>query len=74
MSLLPILLDPVAFIACLLVGAAIGAAQGYWVAYFAAPNFHVAEQEFGINRRQQLWSERSLRSFLNFAGYQFRAW
>ena len=28
---------PIAFIACLLVGAAIGAAQGYWVAYFADP-------------------------------------
>jgi putative multiple sugar transport system permease protein len=32
---------PVAFIACLLVGAAIGAAQGYWVAYFKIPAFIV---------------------------------
>jgi putative multiple sugar transport system permease protein len=32
---------PVAFIACLLVGAAIGAAQGYWVAYFKVPSFIV---------------------------------
>jgi putative multiple sugar transport system permease protein len=30
-----------AFIACLLVGAAIGAAQGYWVAYFKIPSFIV---------------------------------
>src|SRR5437763_7772200 len=30
-----------AFIACLLVGAAIGAAQGYWVAYFGIPSFIV---------------------------------
>src|ERR1700743_2868782 len=32
---------PLAFIACLLVGAAIGAAQGYWVAYFKIPAFIV---------------------------------
>jgi putative multiple sugar transport system permease protein len=32
---------PLAFIACLLVGAAIGAAQGYWVAYFGIPSFIV---------------------------------
>ena len=32
---------PIAFIACLLVGAAIGAAQGYWVAYFKIPSFIV---------------------------------
>ena len=32
---------PTAFIACLLVGAAIGAAQGYWVAYFGIPSFIV---------------------------------
>src|SRR3569832_1357339 len=31
----------VAFIACLLLGAAIGAAQGYWVAYFKIPSFIV---------------------------------
>src|SRR6201987_2916215 len=31
----------VAFIACLLLGAAIGAAQGYWVAYFGIPSFIV---------------------------------
>jgi putative multiple sugar transport system permease protein len=30
-----------AFIVCLLVGAAIGAAQGYWVAYFGIPSFIV---------------------------------
>jgi putative multiple sugar transport system permease protein len=30
-----------AFIACLLLGAAIGAAQGYWVAYFKIPSFIV---------------------------------
>jgi putative multiple sugar transport system permease protein len=30
-----------AFIACLVVGAAIGAAQGYWVAYFKIPSFIV---------------------------------
>lgn len=30
-----------AFVACLLVGAAIGAAQGYWVAYFKIPSFIV---------------------------------
>src|SRR6266568_5009187 len=30
-----------AFLACLLVGAAIGAAQGYWVAYFGIPSFIV---------------------------------
>src|SRR5215471_7530465 len=30
-----------AFIACLAVGAAIGAAQGYWVAYFKIPSFIV---------------------------------
>jgi putative multiple sugar transport system permease protein len=33
--------SPLAFIACLLVGAAIGAAQGYWVAYFGIPSFIV---------------------------------
>src|SRR5437016_5668976 len=33
--------SPIAFIACLLVGAAIGAAQGYWVAYFKIPSFIV---------------------------------
>src|SRR5947209_17505561 len=32
---------PLAFIACLLVGALIGAAQGYWVAYFKIPSFIV---------------------------------
>ena len=32
---------PVAFIACLVVGAAIGAAQGYWIAYFGIPSFIV---------------------------------
>jgi putative multiple sugar transport system permease protein len=32
---------PVAFIACLMVGAAIGAAQGYWIAYFGIPSFIV---------------------------------
>jgi putative multiple sugar transport system permease protein len=32
---------PVAFVACLLVGAAIGAAQGYWIAYFKIPSFIV---------------------------------
>ena len=32
---------PIAFIACLLIGAAIGAAQGYWVAYFKIPSFIV---------------------------------
>src|SRR5215471_12200063 len=32
---------PIAFIACLLLGAAIGAAQGYWVAYFKIPSFIV---------------------------------
>ncbi len=32
---------PLAFIACLLVGAAIGATQGYWVAYFGIPSFIV---------------------------------
>src|SRR5215813_6095281 len=32
---------PLAFIACLLVGAAIGAAQGYWVAYLKIPSFIV---------------------------------
>ncbi len=32
---------PLAFVACLLVGAAIGAAQGYWVAYFKIPSFIV---------------------------------
>jgi len=32
---------PVAVIACLLLGAAIGAAQGYWVAYFGIPSFIV---------------------------------
>src|ERR1700754_2987763 len=32
---------PIAFIVCLLVGAAIGAAQGYWVAYFKIPSFIV---------------------------------
>src|ERR1700756_5326491 len=31
----------VAVVACLLVGAAIGAAQGYWVAYFRIPSFIV---------------------------------
>jgi len=30
-----------AFAACLLLGAAIGAAQGYWVAYFGIPSFIV---------------------------------
>nr|WP_283806347.1 hypothetical protein [Bradyrhizobium sp. CCBAU 15544] len=30
-----------AFIACLLLGAAIGAAQGYWVAFFGIPSFIV---------------------------------
>ncbi|MCK1715710.1 MULTISPECIES: multiple monosaccharide ABC transporter permease [unclassified Bradyrhizobium] len=30
-----------AFIACLVLGAAIGAAQGYWVAYFKIPSFIV---------------------------------
>src|SRR3982075_1546527 len=32
---------PLAFIICLAVGAAIGAAQGYWVAYFKIPSFIV---------------------------------
>jgi len=32
---------PIAFIACLVVGAAIGAAQGYWIAYFKIPSFIV---------------------------------
>ncbi len=32
---------PLAFVACLVVGAAIGAAQGYWVAYFKIPSFIV---------------------------------
>src|ERR1700754_1427722 len=32
---------PLAVIACLIVGAAIGAAQGYWVAYFRIPSFIV---------------------------------
>ena len=32
---------PLAFVACLLVGAAIGAAQGYWIAYFKIPSFIV---------------------------------
>src|SRR6478609_9691190 len=31
-----------AFMACLLLGAAIGAAQGYWVAYFKIPSCIVA--------------------------------
>ncbi|MBV9561028.1 MAG: sugar ABC transporter permease [Bradyrhizobium sp.] len=31
----------IAFLACLMVGAAIGAAQGYWVAYFGIPSFIV---------------------------------
>src|SRR5690349_24778769 len=30
---------PIAFVVCLLLGAAIGAAQGYWVAYFKIPSF-----------------------------------
>ena len=35
-------IDPaLAFAACLLLGAAIGAAQGYWVAYFGIPSFIV---------------------------------
>ncbi|HEY0853129.1 MAG TPA: multiple monosaccharide ABC transporter permease [Bradyrhizobium sp.] len=35
-------IDPaLAFVACLLLGAAIGAAQGYWVAYFGIPSFIV---------------------------------
>jgi putative multiple sugar transport system permease protein len=32
---------PLAFLACLLVGALIGAAEGYWVAYFKVPSFIV---------------------------------
>jgi putative multiple sugar transport system permease protein len=32
---------PLAFLICLVVGAAIGAAQGYWVAYFGIPSFIV---------------------------------
>src|SRR5437016_8667510 len=32
---------PLAFLACLAVGALIGAAQGYWVAYFKIPSFIV---------------------------------
>ncbi len=32
---------PLAFIACLVLGAAIGAAQGYWIAYFGIPSFIV---------------------------------
>jgi putative multiple sugar transport system permease protein len=32
---------PLAFLACLLLGAAIGAAQGYWIAYFKIPSFIV---------------------------------
>ncbi|MGJ5132767.1 multiple monosaccharide ABC transporter permease [Bradyrhizobium oligotrophicum] len=32
---------PLAIVACLIVGAAIGAAQGYWVAYFGIPSFIV---------------------------------
>jgi putative multiple sugar transport system permease protein len=32
---------PLAFLACLLAGALIGAAQGYWVAYFKIPSFIV---------------------------------
>lgn len=35
-------IDPaLAVVACLLLGAAIGAAQGYWVAYFGIPSFIV---------------------------------
>jgi putative multiple sugar transport system permease protein len=33
--------SPIAVIACLIVGAAIGAAQGYWVAFFGIPSFIV---------------------------------
>ncbi|WP_426436654.1 multiple monosaccharide ABC transporter permease [Bradyrhizobium genosp. P] len=32
---------PLAFLACLVVGALIGAAQGYWIAYFKIPSFIV---------------------------------
>src|ERR1700731_4881649 len=32
---------PIAFIDCLVVGAAIGAGQGYWIAYFKIPSFIV---------------------------------
>jgi len=32
---------PMAILACLVVGAVIGAAQGYWVAYFGIPSFIV---------------------------------
>src|SRR6201996_2227238 len=32
---------PLAILACLVVGGAIGAAQGYWVAYFGIPSFIV---------------------------------
>jgi putative multiple sugar transport system permease protein len=32
---------PLAFLACLVVGALVGAAQGYWVAYFKIPSFIV---------------------------------
>src|SRR5436853_4057182 len=32
---------PLAFIACLIVGAAIGAAQGYWIAFWKIPSFIV---------------------------------
>ena len=32
---------PLVFVACLLLGGAIGAAQGYWVAYFKIPSFIV---------------------------------
>jgi putative multiple sugar transport system permease protein len=32
---------PLAFFACLVVGALVGAAQGYWVAYFKIPSFIV---------------------------------
>lgn len=46
---------PVAIVACLVMGAAIGAAQGYWVAYWNIPSFIVTLAGMLVFRGLSLW-------------------
>ena len=46
---------PVTFVACLLVGTLIGAAQGYWVAYYRIPAFIVTLAGMLVFKGLTLW-------------------
>ncbi|MEO1722649.1 MAG: multiple monosaccharide ABC transporter permease [Pseudomonadota bacterium] len=46
---------PLAVLACLITGALIGAAQGYWVAYWAIPSFIVTLAGMLVFRGLSLW-------------------